>query len=542
VIEPSNEIENSPAASGRWKVVLRNTAYILAALFIFLFTLDLMIASLQHIGKDAADVIILATSNPFTGLFIGLLVTALIQSSSATTSMAVALMASGSITLEGAIPIIMGANVGTTITSTIVSLGFITKKKEFRRAVAIGTYHDFFNILTVIILFPLEYYFGFLSGFAKYIATTFFNEPLGAIQNNFSLLGSGFSPVITFIVNLINNGFVLAILSIGLLFGSILFFRKILSQTFGFGSQDRFQQFFFKNSLKSFGWGLLTTAAIRSSTVTTSLVVPLVAKKVVRLKSALPFILGANMGTTITAFIAAMFNSNAAISIAVAHFLFNFIGVIIFFPIPYLKELPVKLANGLGRLTLKYRLVGFLYLLLTFFFIPFSLIYFNKDIVKVQELSYQFENFMSHEKNSYKLIAKTYQNQPASKWMIYDPAEGNQAEPTEILSVYRRKNILIINNELFELNKPGFCRDGEDEKGKFQSCILKIIPSLPLTSTLAVDSVYVFEKHWYQPARVDSTISRLYISSTLNLLVKKEKINNLGQVITNDQLIELVRK
>jgi solute carrier family 34 (sodium-dependent phosphate cotransporter) len=540
-MEP-NEIENSTATSGRWKVVLRNTGYILAALFIFLFTLDLMIASLQHIGKDAADVIILATSNPFTGLFIGLLVTALIQSSSATTSMAVALMASGSITLEGAIPIIMGANVGTTITSTIVSLGFITKKKEFRRAVAIGTYHDFFNILTVIILFPLEYYFGFLSGLAQYIATTFFKEPLGTIQNNFSLLGSGFSPIINFIVNLINNGFILAILSIGLLFGSILFFRKILSQTFGFGSQDRFQHFFFKNSLKSFGWGLLTTAAIRSSTVTTSLVVPLVAKKVVRLKSALPFILGANMGTTITAFIAAMFNSNAAISIAIAHFLFNFIGVLIFFPIPYVKELPIKLANGLGRLTLKYRLAGFLYLLLTFFFIPFSLIYLNKDIVKVQELSYQFENLISNEKTSYKLIAKTYQNQPVSNWMIYDSTNGNQTEPSEILSVYRRKNILIINNELYELNKPGFCRDGEDEKGKFKSCIVKIIPSLPLTPTLSADSVYVFEKQWYQPSRVDSTIARLYISSALNLLVKKEKVNNRGQIITNDHLVELIKK
>ncbi|MBK8291849.1 MAG: Na/Pi symporter [Flammeovirgaceae bacterium] len=89
-----------------------------------------MIASLQHLGKDAADIILLATSNPFTGLFIGLLVTALMQSSSATTAMTVALIASGSISLHGAVPIIMGANVGTTITSTIVSLGFITKKKN----------------------------------------------------------------------------------------------------------------------------------------------------------------------------------------------------------------------------------------------------------------------------------------------------------------------------------------------------------------------------------------------------------------------------
>ena len=76
--------------------------------------------------------------------------------------------------LQSAVPIIMGANIGTTITSTIVSLGFISKKKEFRRAVAAGTYHDFFNILTAAILFPLEYYYGFLSSISVWIADLFF--------------------------------------------------------------------------------------------------------------------------------------------------------------------------------------------------------------------------------------------------------------------------------------------------------------------------------------------------------------------------------
>src|SRR3954470_6467340 len=142
VLEESQQVELEPPVQPRWKIVLRNTAYILAALFIFLLALDLMISSLQHLGTAAAETIIMATSNPFTGLFIGLLVTAIIQSSSATTSMVVALVASGSISLEGAVPIIMGANIGTTITSTIISLGFITKKKEFRRAVSAGTYHD----------------------------------------------------------------------------------------------------------------------------------------------------------------------------------------------------------------------------------------------------------------------------------------------------------------------------------------------------------------------------------------------------------------
>jgi sodium-dependent phosphate cotransporter len=108
-------------------------------------------------------------------------------------------------------------------------------------------------------------------------------------------------------------------------------------------------------------------------------VVPLVAKKVIGLKQAAPFILGANIGTTLTAIIAALFNSNHGISIAITHFLFNFIGVLIFFRTPYLRLIPMQLARHLGKLTLKHRIIGFLYLLFTFFIIPFGLIYLSQN-------------------------------------------------------------------------------------------------------------------------------------------------------------------
>ena len=296
----------------------------------------------------------------------------------------------------------------------------------------------------------------------------------------------------------IGNGFLLALLSFALLFGSILFFRKVLTKLLGFGSQDRFQKFFFQHPLKSFGWGLVTTAAIRSSSVTTSLVVPLVAKKVVKLKNAVPFILGANIGTTLTAFIAAMFNSNTAISIAIAHFLFNFIGVLIFFPIPFVKDIPIQLAAGLGRLTLKYRLAGFLYVILMFFFIPFSLIYLNKDAVAIRELTYEKQNVKTQKKEYYKIITKTYRNQSVSSWSIYNEGDSSQ-DPSKIISVYRKRNTLFINNELFELNKPGFCKDGEDENGRYRMCIREILPSLTINPNITMDSVYVFEKQIYQP-------------------------------------------
>ena len=534
----SNQSDQSPHRV-QWKIYARNSAYIIGALLIFLFSLDLMIASLQQLGTVATETILFATSNPFTGLFIGLLVTAIIQSSSATTSMVVALVASGSINLQAAVPIIMGANIGTTITSTIVSLGFITKKKEFRRAVAAGTYHDFFNILTTIILFPLEYYFGFLSGMSQTIATRFFHEPKGNVNIDFSFLGGRFETIIHLLKDTINNGFVLGLLSIVLLFGSILFFRKIITKLLGFGSQGKFQQFFFKNTLKSFVWGLLTTAAIRSSTVTTSLVVPLVAKKIVKLKSAVPFILGANIGTTITAFIAATFNSNAAISIAIAHFLFNFIGVSIFLPIPYIKNLPLKLANGLGRLTLRYRLVGFSYLLFTFFFIPFLLIYLSKGVIEIQEATYE-KQFSDKKNNSYTLIIKKFKRNNLTAWASEDDQKTEGS--LKVISVFRKRNLLIINNELYELNKEGFCKDGEDDKGKFKLCIRQIIPRFELSNDLFADSVFVFEKSFYQSERNDSTSMRIYVSAKENLIVKKEHIDKNGNILSKEQLVLLKRK
>lgn len=521
----------------RWQTVARHTAYIVFTLLVFLFALDLLISSLQHLGSSAAETIILATSNPFTGLFIGLLVTAIIQSSSTTSAMVVALVASGSISLEGAIPIIMGANVGTTITSTIVSLGFITRKKEFRRAVAAGTYHDFFNILTVLILFPLEYYYGFLSGVSQMIATRYFNEPVAGGTMELHFLGTGMGALVKGIVNLIDNGFILVILSFSLLFGSILFFRKVLTDLLGLRTQEgRLQKLLFKSPLKTFGLGLVVTALIRSSTITTSLVVPLVAKKVVKLKQSIPFILGANIGTTITAFIAAMSNSNIAISIAIAHFLFNLIGVLIFFPIPYVKDLPINLAEGLGKLTLKYRLAGFLYILLMFFFVPFSLIYFNKDAVAIQELTYQLK-MTGRPDSTYTIICKTYRNQSMSSWQLNDPVTN---EPRQMMSVYRRQNVLFINNELYELNRPGFCRDGEDRNGTYRLCIREVLPRWELNPTLAFDSVYVFEKTYSQ--RSDSLVNVQYLSAASSLMVKQEVLKKGKTAAETTELVQVVKK
>ena len=516
---------------------LRIVLYILGALILFLFALDLLTSSLQHLGGNVAETILLATSNPFAGLFIGLLITAMLQSSSTTTSLVVAFVASGAITLESAIPIIMGANVGTTITSMIVSLGFISRKKEFRRAVSAGSYHVFFNILTVVVLFPLEYYYGFLSSISSHIAGYFFTPSALVVEKEISHSWSGFWPVTDFLQGIIPSSFILTILALALLFSSILIFRRLISNLLKAKSPEVFSRFFFKNQIKSFSWGLLTTAAIRSSTITTSVVVPIVGKKIASLKQAAPFIMGANVGTTITAFIAATLNANTSstISIAIAHFLFNIIGVLLFFPIPVLRKLPMELANGLGKLTLKYRLVGFLFLLLTFFFIPFSLIYFNQDSIQTYHLTYE-KNEANDPSSYYRIVARINKRKQSGEWSQYQGKESvTGEEPSLIYPVSVKNTTLFVGDKMFLLDRPGFCWDGTDDQGQYNACIDRIVKRLDLSS-YTFDSVYVCSVKYQKSS--DSTIHRYFISAPLKLMLQHEVIQHDSVTVTREKLVD----
>jgi solute carrier family 34 (sodium-dependent phosphate cotransporter) len=515
---------------------LRIILYILGALLLFLLALDLLVSSSQHLGGSVAETILLATSNPFAGLFIGLLITAMLQSSSTTTSLVVAFVASGAITLESAIPIIMGANVGTTITGMIVSLGFISRKKEFRRAVAAGSYHVFFNLLTVFVLFPLEYYYSFLSSISFRIAQVFFKPSAAAMPQEAAHSSYGFSHVTDFLQRIVPNAFILVVLALVMLFGSILIFRRLISDLLKAKSPEVFSRFFFKNQIKSFSWGLLTTAAIRSSTITTSVVVPIVAKRITSLKQAAPFIMGANVGTTITAFIAATLNANTAgaISIAIAHFLFNLIGVILFFPIPVLRRLPIELASGLGKLTLQYRLIGFLFLLLTYFFIPFSLIYFNQDSIRTYHLTYEERNVEAV--NHYRIVARINKRKQSGEWSQFQGEQPmTNEEPSLIYPVSVKNTTLFVGDKMFLLDRPGFCWDGADGQGRYKACIDQIVKKMELASR-TFDSVYVCHVKYQESA--DSVTLRYYISAPLKLMLQRETLKHDTVLVNTEKLVK----
>jgi sodium-dependent phosphate cotransporter len=149
-------------------------------------------------------------------------------------------------------------------------------------------------------------------------------------------------------------------------------------KTFVKDSFEEVNKVIFQKTGLAFFYGVFFTAAVQSSTVTTSLVVPLVASKKVTLSKVFPFIIGANIGTTMTAVIASIYKPEAAIALALVHVLFNSFGALIFLPLASIRKIPVWLSNYMAKISMKHRVVVFAYILFTFFIIPFLLIYFTK--------------------------------------------------------------------------------------------------------------------------------------------------------------------
>lgn len=356
-----------------------NLAYkigqLLVILFIFLVALNLMSGSFKLFGKGFAEELVSLTSNPFVSLFIGMLATAIIQSSSTTTTLIVALVASGEVGLIDAVPMIMGANIGTSVTSTIVSLGHIGNKEEYKRAVAGASVHDFFNIITVIIVFTIEITTGALSSASLWLA-----EVIGPQEGE--KVGSAIFFVKDTAKGIIElcgkNPYITLPLGLFALFFSLQFLSKILRSLLVGKIEENMNKYIFGRPLMSLLTGLISTTAVQSSSVTSSLMVPLVATDKITLERAFPFLMGANIGTTTTALMAALFlggeAANAALACAFAHLLFNLFGVLILFPIHAVRRIPIMLAEGLGNLTLKNRLYGVGYVVIFFFVIPFVLI------------------------------------------------------------------------------------------------------------------------------------------------------------------------
>ena len=342
-------------------------------LYAFFVGLDLMGLSFKLFGRGLAEELITRTGNPFVGLFVGILTTTLVQSSSTTTSMTVGLVAAGALTVEGAVPIIMGANIGTSVTNTLVALGHVTRPEEFRRAFAGATVHDFFNWMSVLVLFPLELGTGFLSraalgleGLLEGAGGMKLADPLRAVVR----------PASEWIANALGrSGSLTLVVGLGLLFLALRFLVRLLRVVFTARAEQVLHKTLFRSATAAVAAGVAMTVMVQSSSITTSVMVPLVGAGMVTLEQAFPFTIGANLGTTVTAMLAALATGNAsAVAVAFSHLLFNLCGGVMIYPVPAVRRIPLGLARGLGTVASRNRALAVVYIVGAFYGLPILLL------------------------------------------------------------------------------------------------------------------------------------------------------------------------
>ncbi len=329
-------------------------------------------------GKEGAERLFAFATNPFMGLIMGTMATALVQSSSTVTSVIVGLVAGG-LPVSTAIPMVMGANIGTTITNTLVSLGHIRSKEEFRRAFSAATVHDFFNVLGVVIFLPLEIAFGFLEKISLFLA----NLILGG--DSLSMGGLNFikpitKPVIGMFKSVFGHlpepfgGVAMVALGILVIFLAITFLGKLLRQVMVGRAKRVLHGAIGRGPVTGIASGTAVTVLVQSSSTTTSLIVPLAGTGIFGIRDIYPFTLGANIGTCITSLLAATAisgpNAIFALQIALVHLMYNVLGVIVIYGIKLLRELPIKAAEVLAEVATERKSLAAAYVLGVFFVIP----------------------------------------------------------------------------------------------------------------------------------------------------------------------------
>jgi len=378
-----NDIPPSPLSRG---AKARRWLWLLFLVYVMLTAVSVIGSGFKLATAEHARSLFEFASNPVMGLIIGMVGTALIQSSSTVTSIIVAMVAGG-LPITIAVPMMMGANIGTSITNTIVSLGHVADKAEFQRAFNAATVHDFFNVFAVLIFLPLEIMFGLLETISGAMVSLF---SIGATSDvgSFNPIKALTSPLVDSITDVLIGlpglypGLIKIVLGVGLIVLSITYMGKIMKSLMVGKARDILHSSIGRGPITGIFSGTVMTVLVQSSSTTTSLMVPLVGNGVLKARDIYPFTLGANIGTCITALIAALAitgeNAALALQIALVHLLYNTFAVLVIYGLSFLRYLPLDLSYKLSLKVAERKILGVAYIVGLFFVLPLSAIFLSR--------------------------------------------------------------------------------------------------------------------------------------------------------------------
>lgn len=412
---------------------------VIALLYCFLLGLDLLGNGAKVMSACRAGELFGSEggSNPIASLMVGILSTVLLQSSSTTTSIIVTLVGASTIDVRQGIFMVMGANIGTSVTNTLVAIGQMGSTDQLEMAFAGATVHDLFNFMAVGIMLPIEVTVGYLERLTAAMtrrATVKDDEKWeGPVKKLVSPVGkriiipnkkvlksmasgeieqcSDFYPMhcdpavdpptytscggdfgliscnkktpndpcpaffqgdATVTDDKVSGG-VVFFMGVIIIFACLLGLVTILQRLMLGTSTHVLYKATNVNGYVAMMLGAGLTMVVQSSSITTSTLTPLVGIGALRLEQMYPLTLGANLGTTLTGIMAALVSDNIdALQVALAHLMFNVTGILMFYPLPFLRNIPLNLARKLGAITRLWRFFPFAYIAVMFVGMPLT--------------------------------------------------------------------------------------------------------------------------------------------------------------------------
>ncbi len=253
------------------------------------------------------------------------------------------------------------------------------RKEEFRRAFSVATVHDFFNYMAVLILLPLEIFTGFLRRSATALSGAFsgfggsdYESPIKAA------IKAGGVPIEAALAAVMPSERAVAVgtivVSAALIFATLVSIVRVMRASMQSRMEVLVSRALARNAWVAIAVGIVATVMVQSSSITTSLLVPLAGAGVLTLAQAFPVTLGANLGTTVTALLAALAatdqNAEAGLTIALVHLLFNLSGTILIYPFEPVRRIPMYLARRLAGIAVQSKVAAIAYVVGLFYAVP----------------------------------------------------------------------------------------------------------------------------------------------------------------------------
>lgn len=349
-------------------------------IYLLICAVSIISRGFAGLGSDAAHTMFAFAANPWVGLSVGVLGTVLIQSSTTTTAIAVTAVGSGALPIQGAIPIILGANVGTTVTTSLVALTFIGDRTEFRRALGASTVHDFYNWLALLIFFPVELIWHPLERISRALTDALYGTDWLPNPAHFNFIRAATAPVehgvihaTSHISSTLGPLFTIVIGAV-LILVAVRYLGVLLKLLMVGRARDVLIKAVGRNAYLAMASGMGVTVVTQSSTITTSVLVPFAGTGILTPAQVYPVVVGSNLGTTFTVVFAAFAgvgqDARIGLQAAFVHLVYNLFAIVVIYVIPLLRPVPLFCAENLARIASERRWVLAAYLGTVFIALP----------------------------------------------------------------------------------------------------------------------------------------------------------------------------